>query len=61
MTTIFLAAALAFFATVVFAMLASWATYKAPPAPRKPEVSEYIGPRFTAHGREIQQTGRRII
>ena len=61
MTTIFLAALIAFLATTAFAMLASWATYKAPATPRKPEVTEYVGPRFTAHGREIQQTGRRII
>lgn len=61
MTTILLAAALAFFSTTALAMLVSWATYKAPPAPRKPEISEYVGPRFTAHGRVIQKTGRRVI
>lgn len=61
MTTILTAAIIAFFATTAFAMLASWMTYKAPAAPRKPEVTEYVGPRFTAHGREIHQTGRRVL
>jgi len=59
--TIIFTALIAFFATTAFAMLASWLTYKAPAAPRKPEVVEYTGPNYTFYGREVAKTGRRVI
>ena len=58
----FIAATIAFgltFATVILVDALSPSTSK--PAKRKPEISEYSGPRFTPHGREVIQTGRRVL
>jgi hypothetical protein len=62
-TAIILAAAALIFAAMAVlkarAEIAAHTTEQA--AKRIPNPTEYTGPRFTAHGREIQQTGRRII
>jgi hypothetical protein len=62
-TILILAAAALIFATVAFfkarAELAAHAAEQA--SKHIPNPTIYTGPRFTAHGREIQQTGRRII
>lgn len=57
-----IAAAIAFGLTCATVMLVgalSPRTVK--PAKRKPVVTEYRGPRYTAHGREIVRTGRRVL
>jgi len=64
MTTI-LILAIAFLITATVAIIkarAELAAHAAEQASKHiPNPTEYTGPRFTAHGREIQQTGRRII
>ncbi len=31
------------------------------PAKRKPQITEYRGPYFNAHGREVERSGRRVL
>lgn len=60
--TTFLIAAIAFAAAFILSVLiAALSPAKPKAAERKPEITEYTGPRFTAHGREVQKTGRRVI
>ena len=57
-----IAALIAFGLVTATAMLVHALSPRVPaPAKRKPQVTEYVGPRFTIHGREIVQTGRRVL
>ena len=57
-----IAAAIAFGLTFAMVMLVgAFLPRTVKPVKREPEVTEYRGPLYTEHGREIIQTGRRVL